>query len=140
MRRFAIASLMLLAAATTAYGEAKSIIFTIGMPVSVSSAFVCKNREAAVTIANLIRDQGANALENGITVNYMHNGICGLMNSARVLPMGVLYNVPAPDGRLLKVMIVATSWPPTPESNLFLLASNTVIGSGIKEVASEGSI
>jgi len=55
-------------------------------------------------------------------------------------PLAVYYDVPVERGGILKVVMAATQWPPDSQTNIFVIGSNTINGSGIKEVAAEGSI
>jgi hypothetical protein len=138
MKRLAAA--VLLALAPAAYAETTPI-FTIGRPSAVTAAFACTKEDAAIVIANLVRDQGTRkAIENGVTSDYMQTGICGVTGPLRIVPLAVSYDVPLESGKILKVMMAATDWPPDPETNIYIIGSNTINGSGIKEVAAEGSI
>lgn len=115
--------------------------FTIGRPTVITTAFACTKEDAAVMIANLVHDQGPDeAVENGITSDYMQTGVCGLTGPLRIIPLAVSYDVPLESGKILKVMMAATEWPPDSETNIYIVGPNIINGSGIEEIAAEGSI
>jgi hypothetical protein len=129
----------LLVAASTAHSEAKAVL-TIGRPAAVSGA-PANTRKPAVTIARLVHDQGtALAIGNAITIAYLQSGVCGIIGPMQIVPLSVSYNVPLKEESVLKVVMAATEWPAKPETNIFIIGTNTINGSGIKEVSAESSI
>ena len=115
--------------------------FTIGRPTVITSAFACTKEDAAVMIANLVHDQGTEkAIENGMTRDYMETGVCGLTGPLQIVPLAVSYDVRLESGKLLKVLMVATDWPPDSDTNIYIIGPNIINGSGIEEIAVEGSI
>jgi hypothetical protein len=138
MKRLATA-IVLLALGPSAHAGTGT--FTIGSPISIATAFACTKEDAAITIANLVHDLGVQkAIENSIVSDYIQEGVCGLTGAIRIIPLEVSYDVPVEKGSILKVVMAATQWPPDSQTNIFVIGSNTINGSGIKAVAAEGSI
>lgn len=114
---------------------------TIGVPIIVDHGYFCGNKEAAIWVARLLQQQGQKASENPITVKYEENGICGWATSEgiKMFPLSVpFYADFYQSDRIIKVVEVAPQWPPDPKTNLYLVTTVEVIGSGIVEHQGEG--
>jgi hypothetical protein len=135
-----ITAIVLLALGPEVHAETSGT-FTIGRSTVISNAFACTKEDAAVLIANLVHDQGAErAIENGMTRDYIETGVCGVTGPLQIVPLAVSYDVRLETGKLLKVLMAATDWPPDSGTNIYIIGPNIINGSGIEEIAAEGSV